>query len=166
MESIYILKLKEGKYYVGITKNISKRIKEHMDGKGCIWTKKYKPNGIEKIIKNITKYDEDKFVKIYMEKYGIDNVRGGSYSNLKLTNLQKSFIKNELRVVDNSCFICGKMGHYAKNCRNNKINMMNLKYECSYCFKIFNTKSDALEHIEKICYPKNYDINKFMIDLK
>ena len=42
--TIYVLKLKGGKYYVGRTdKNAIVRFKEHQVGKGSAWTRKYKP---------------------------------------------------------------------------------------------------------------------------
>jgi predicted GIY-YIG superfamily endonuclease len=40
MEHIYILKLKENKYYIGKTKNIEKRWNEHLSGEGSGWKKK------------------------------------------------------------------------------------------------------------------------------
>lgn len=36
-----------------------------------------------------------------MKEYGLDNVRGGSYNNLKLTSFEKEFIKKELDYIDN-----------------------------------------------------------------
>jgi predicted GIY-YIG superfamily endonuclease len=82
--NIYILKLKGGNYYVGKTYNVEKRFNEHISGYGSAWTKKYKPISIDKIIKNASKYDEDRYVKEYMEKYGIDKVRGGAYVCIEL----------------------------------------------------------------------------------
>jgi hypothetical protein len=46
---MYILRLKEGKYYVGYSSNISRRLLEHKDGNGSEWTKKYHPVDIKKI---------------------------------------------------------------------------------------------------------------------
>jgi predicted GIY-YIG superfamily endonuclease len=39
MDHIYILKLREGKYYIGKTKNVEKRFNEHIAGNGSGWTK-------------------------------------------------------------------------------------------------------------------------------
>ena len=35
-----------------------------------------------------------------MKRYGLDNVRGGSYNNLKLTSCEKEFIQKELDYID------------------------------------------------------------------
>ena len=67
----------------------------------------------ESVIKD---YDEDKMVKIYMNKYGIDNVRGGTYIQEKLSNNSKRFIINELRMANNLCLCCGANDHFAKTC--------------------------------------------------
>ena len=61
-------------------------------------------------------YDEDKYVKKYMNLYGIDNVRGGSYSNNTLTKYEKIFIKKELDTANDKCYMCGSSNHFAKNC--------------------------------------------------
>ena len=37
---------------------------------------------------------------------GIDNVRGGSYSSIKLSKEQKKFLKNELNGCNDRCFKC------------------------------------------------------------
>lgn len=77
MEYIYILKLKNNKYYIGKTNNVNNRYEQHLNGYGSSWTKKYKPLSILKKILSTSPFDEDKYVKEYMSKYGIDNVRGG-----------------------------------------------------------------------------------------
>ena len=83
---LYVLSLKEGKYYVGITskKNPYDRISEHMNGfYTAQWVKKYKPIKPVEIIDigNITKEETDRLelqrTLQYMKKYGYQNVRGG-----------------------------------------------------------------------------------------
>ncbi len=114
--SIYVLKLTYNKYYVGKTRNIFIRYKQHLNGNGSFWTKKYKPIIIEKLLEDSDDYDEDKYVKIYMSKYGLNNVRGGSYIQEKLTYNQKRFLQNELRMANNLCLCCGSNKHFAKTC--------------------------------------------------
>jgi predicted GIY-YIG superfamily endonuclease len=76
---IYILRLEEGKYYIGKSENPIKRYEAHLAGTGSSWTKKYPPIELINVIENSSAFDEDKYTKEYMATYGIDNVRGGSY---------------------------------------------------------------------------------------
>ena len=46
-----------------------------------------------------------------MKKYGIKNVRGGSYVTIKLNKNQIIFIKKEIYMADNRCLKCGRKGH-------------------------------------------------------
>ena len=66
---VYILRLEKGKYYVGKTENPMLRYKEHLDGVGSSWTKKYKTIQIIKLIPNYNNFDEDKYTKELMSKY-------------------------------------------------------------------------------------------------
>ena len=116
MEHIYILKLKEGKYYIGKTKNIEKRWNEHLSGEGSAWTKKYKPTFLMKIIVSTSYFDEDKYVKEYMAKYGIENVRGGTYSNIVLDDNSILVLEKEIRHSQNLCTRCGRNTHFIKDC--------------------------------------------------
>jgi len=113
---IYILELTDSKYYVGRTSDIKRRYQEHLEGTGSVWTRKYKPVSLEKAIENVSIYDEDRYVKEYMHKHGIDNVRGGSYSTIELTEAQKTLIKKEIWGATDCCMNCGKQGHFAKTC--------------------------------------------------
>ena len=114
MTFIYILKLQSNKYYVGKTKKPSFRIQSHFEINGCEWTKKYLPIKVEKIIPNCDDFDEDKYTKIYMNKYGINNVRGGSYINIKLEETVKKELNRILNATNDKCFICNKKGHFQK----------------------------------------------------
>ena len=116
MEHIYILKLKEGKYYIGKTKNIEKRWNEHLSGQGSGWTKKFKPTFLMKIIVSTSYFDEDKYVKEYMAKYGIENVRGGTYSNIVLDDNSILVLEKEIRHSKNLCTRCGRNTHFIKHC--------------------------------------------------
>ena len=73
--TIYILKLENNKYYVGKTKNLQGRLNNHKSK----WTQVHRPIGLYKQISNCDSYDEDKYTLKMMNKFGIDNVRGGSY---------------------------------------------------------------------------------------
>jgi predicted GIY-YIG superfamily endonuclease len=114
--TIYVLKLKNNKYYVGKTNNVQKRFMEHMSGNGSAWTKKYKPIEIIETIKNASKYDEDKYVKKYMDKYGMNNVRGGTYVNIELSDDMKQSISRELASANDLCTRCSRQGHFIKDC--------------------------------------------------
>lgn len=113
---IYILKLENNKYYVGKTNNLKQRLQQHKNKEGAEWTNKYKVIELIKTINTECQFDEDKYVKIYMNKYGIDNVRGGSYNTLELTELQKALLESEFRTIKNVCYRCGRASHFVKNC--------------------------------------------------
>ena len=89
MVNIYVLKLEDKssgyKYYIGKTNNdVSIVYSQHKNNKDCEWTTKYPPIELFETFKSEYSLDEDKVTKLYMKKYGIDNVRGGSYSTLEL----------------------------------------------------------------------------------
>ena len=84
MVYIYVLKLEQDKYYIGKTDNPNIRLENHFSSNGSEWTKLYKPLKIIEIIPNCDNYDEDKHTIKCMEKYGITNVRGGSFCQIRL----------------------------------------------------------------------------------
>lgn len=116
MLSIYVLRLTRGKYYVGKSTKPYLRIKDHFNKRGSAWTKKYPPVETLRIYNNCCNFDEDKYTKKYMEKYGIENVRGGTFSSVKLNDMEIEFIKKSLITATDKCYECGKEGHFANQC--------------------------------------------------
>ncbi len=116
MTTIYVLRLQGGKYYVGKTENHQKRFQEHQDGRGSSWTRLYPPIGIYKLHHNASPFDEDKVTKEMMAKYGIDNVRGGSYVTEELDEVQEEALRRELWAAQDCCTKCGRKGHFVKDC--------------------------------------------------
>ncbi len=115
--NLYVLKLVSNKFYVGKTcKSVSYRFNIHKNGHGAKWTKLYKPLEILEQFESNDKFDEDKYTKKYMDKYGIDNVRGGSYANIVLTDWQIKTILHELNSCNDLCFKCGSSTHFASKC--------------------------------------------------
>lgn len=106
MTSVYVLKLENEKYYVGKTeKKVQDRFLEHMND-GVAWTRLYKPIGIISYFTSLNRWDEDNTVKDCMMKYGIDNVRGGSYSQIVLTQDQIDALNREIR---GALDLCGRL---------------------------------------------------------
>lgn len=115
-KTVYVLALEEAKWYIGKTgKDVITRFNEHLKGQ-CPWTEKYRPLRIAYTFENQDAYDEDTWVKRCMQQYGIENVRGGSYANLVLSDAQVAAIKNELRSAADLCYNCEKPGHFQKSC--------------------------------------------------
>lgn len=116
MSQIYILELENNKFYVGKTTNLKYRYQQHLNGTGAEFTKLYKPIAIYKTYNNNSEFDEDNYTKLYMKLYGIQNVRGGSYSNINLTKNEIYILNKELHTLNNECYRCGRKSHFIKNC--------------------------------------------------
>ena len=121
MVFIYILLLELNKYYIGKTNNPDIRLDYHFNSDGSEWTKIYKPIKVYEVISNCDSYDEDKYTLKYMEKEGINNVRGGSFSQIELSVEQIKLISQMIKGATDKCFNCGESGHFIKDCIESKI---------------------------------------------
>lgn len=118
MGYIYVLICENNKFYIGKTnKYVDERFQEHITNP-CAWTKKYKPLKIIHYFESNYDFDEDITTLEYMKKYGIENVRGGTYSQIFLPQHQYLTLQNQLIHVNDKCFTCHQEGHYANNCTN------------------------------------------------
>ena len=149
MVYIYALQLEQGKYYIGKTNNPQFRLENHFNSNSSAWTKLYKPIKVLELKSNCNDYDEDKYTKIYMDKYGIPNVRGGSFVSIHLDQSTIAHLTHASNSTNNKCFTCGKANHFAKDCCET-----DSEYEdgwcCNYCNKEFTEKSQC-EYHEKFC---------------
>ena len=162
MVFIYTLQLQKGKYYVGKTDNPKFRLDNHFNSNGSAWTNLYKPIKVLEIIPNCDNYDEDKYTRKYMDKYGIDNVRGGTYVTEELDEVSKYQLQKELWATNDCCTQCGRKGHFVKNCKATKdvngndiyVYEQNEEYiqiwQCDHCGREYEDKSACAKH-EKIC---------------
>lgn len=117
MVFIYILQLEQDKYYIGKTTTPSFRIDKHFNSNGSSWTKKYKPISVIEIIPNCDDYDEDKYTIKYMTQFGVINVRGGSFCELKLSEENIHTLRQMINGTTDKCFICGKDDHFMNDCK-------------------------------------------------
>jgi predicted GIY-YIG superfamily endonuclease len=95
--NVYVLKLEGGRRYVGKSANIPRRLEQHFSGNGSVWTKKYKPVSVEKVLTNVSDSYENKITKEMMSKHGVDKVRGGSYTAEKLSKGQKYHLEKAIK---------------------------------------------------------------------
>ena len=127
---IYVLKLEENKYYIGKTYNLINRIINQYDSNSSEWTKKYKVIEVFETIRTDNFHDEDRYVIQYMNCYGIENVRGGSYSNIILEDYEIHMIHNMIKGSTDACYKCGRKGHFTKNCRMHNIDKIINSLNC------------------------------------
>jgi predicted GIY-YIG superfamily endonuclease len=145
MSTLYVLQLEDDKWYVGKTDDVEKRFEQHKSGKGSAWTKVYKPIKIEKTQPVTSVHDETNVTKDYMKKYGIDNVRGGAYTTVELTEEQEDSIRHEIRSATDNCYKCGRKGHFANRCPNG-VEGDNEIIICGDCDKQFASNKNFNSH--------------------
>jgi hypothetical protein len=89
---INVVQLENNKYFIS-----SESINNNENKNKIEWTTINWPLSIIDKIKSNDKFDEDKITKKYMAKYGIENVRGGSYINTVLEEWQIKSLEHELK---------------------------------------------------------------------
>ena len=147
MVFIYVLELENNKYYIGKTNNPKFRLESHFNSNGSWWTKKYKPLNVIELLPDCDSFDEDKYTIKYMVKYGIENVRGGSFCKIKLSNENIITLNQIINSVSDKCYICNNYNHFAKDC--------NLQFE-KYCDANFAKYCDSNYVSDK---PENINIS-------
>ena len=153
MVYIYSLKLKASKYYIGKTDNPNFRLENHFDKGGSSWTMKYKPVSIHEVIPDQQNHDEQRITQAYMTKYGIDNVRGGPWCKITLTQFEKEFIKQIINAETDKCYECGSTDHFAKDCSKKKTVT---RQTCQRCGRF--------GHSEETCFAKTKSNGKKIHD--
>lgn len=114
--TIYILKLEQGKYYVGKTNDIKFRLDKHFNYFGSYWTVKYRPISVFAKYENCDCFDEDKHTIKMMAEFGIENVRGGSFTQINLPQDELNIINKMINGACDNCFKCHFAGHFANKC--------------------------------------------------
>ena len=161
MVYIYILELEGKKFYVGKTNNPDVRLEQHFNSSGSSWTRQHKPTAVVEVIPNCDDFDEDKNTLKYMDMYGINNVRGGSFCELKLNEDNIKVIKKMISSSTDKCYICGDTGHFGKDCNYDTDNIReelkklldnDLCFRCFRpghyifdCFALTTVRGDAIE---------------------
>ena len=88
---LYVLKLENDNWYIGSSRNVERRFKKHLSGKGSKWTSQHIPIEIVEVIDTNTNHDveackkEDDLTLQYATKYCAQKVRGGGYSQVEVT---------------------------------------------------------------------------------
>ena len=82
IEYVYVWQLEDGKYYVGWSENLSRRMDEHILGEGAVWTKKHPPVAIVEIVRGNKDVEKKKTLE-YMKARGWENVRGGPWCSVE-----------------------------------------------------------------------------------
>lgn len=97
MACIYVIRCANSKYYVGRTIDVVSRYTQHRFGLGSKWTKAHQPlDGIIELLAD-TPFQELVTTLMYMSKYGIENVRGGPWTELVLSETEVKTIKEIMR---------------------------------------------------------------------
>ncbi len=139
--NIYVIECQDNYYYIGKTTiDVGIRFSQHKNFQSCAFTSKYKPIKLVETFKSKDPLDEDKITKKYMMKYGIEKVRGGSYTKLELDDWMIKSLEHEFASVKDLCY----------NCNIRFTNMKGHSYHnCYYIECPLNKKSKIDEYLEK-----------------
>lgn len=147
---LYVLKLKQNKYYIGKTSNPKFRLGQHFNCSGSAWTTKYQPVKVIELVPNCDNFDEDKYTLKYMSVYGIENVRGGSFCEITLSKANLTMVNKMISSSTDKCFKCGKSDHFINDCK--ELTAKTVTKATKATTTKYNNNSDDLQTDTIFCY--------------
>ena len=151
MVYIYVFELEGGRYYVGKSDTPDVRIEAHLSGEGSHFTRLHKPLKLIEIISDCDDYDEDKYTLKYMDMYGIHNVRGGTFSQIELSEANIHMINRMINGAKNQCFICGSKDHFVKNCdKKSEVKVAFVDGKCDCISSVFSPHRKSKCALKKV----------------
>lgn len=130
LANIYILELNGGKYYIGRSYIPQNRIDQHRGGElhSAKWVTQWGFKGVLTVFPERNIFEEDYYTKLFMHKYGIEHVRGGTYFTSSLTPTQIAILQKEFDSALHRCFKCGDLFT-----RRHRCNFATANTYCYYC---------------------------------
>lgn len=120
MPTVYVLRCEDDCYFIGETqREYYADLDKHFKGEVLGWTQAHKPIRLELLRYFCENQDADMYTRAYMYRYGIDKVRGGSYSDCVLSINQLRDIENLNQmnhIAYGVCQKCGVPGHKIAKC--------------------------------------------------
>lgn len=116
MPIVYALECQANKYYICKTNDLLCRIQDHIQDNGSEWTRLYPPINLVEVKEKADEFDEDKLTIQYMKKFGINHVRGGSFSSVDRSPSDITTLNKMIRSANNTCFNCGQADHFINDC--------------------------------------------------
>ena len=118
---IYVLKLRDKKFYVGESNNIERRIWVHQNENGSAWTRKYPVEEQIQPLTNLNNFDELAQTLELMRIHGIDNVRGSMFTKpFSLSSSEKIMAAQLYCELNNLCRKCGGNDHFIGQCKSER----------------------------------------------
>lgn len=105
--SLFLLELEHGKFYAGASSDPVKALEEYRERLGVVsqWTQIHRPVRLREVIRVARVEDLDVYVRKWMLQYGVENVRGGSWSSVRLTDKDRQVLSVELP-RQGGCVVC------------------------------------------------------------
>ena len=118
--SVYVLRLAcEGCFYVGLSKNVNKRVQQHREGpKGFVLAK----GGVVDTETPMTPRNpegyawEEQETVMRMMDHGFNNVRGSHFARVKLSKTDLEHVKRVCFSMGGLCYNCGSQDHFCSTC--------------------------------------------------
>lgn len=116
-QGVYVLKLQNGRYYVGKSKNIPRRIEQHRQGQGSSFV-----DGDFKRIEPQTPASDDweswerAETLLLMSIHGVSQVRGWMFTTVELSEQQQQQAFSQMCERFDLCRKCGVAGHFFDRC--------------------------------------------------
>lgn len=102
---VFLMELQHNKYYVGTCSHPDKALDEIQEGLGPAWTQIHRPIRILQAVEFVPHKELNTYVKKWMLQYGYENVRGGKWTNVRLTDADRHELCGEL-TKQRGCILC------------------------------------------------------------
>ena len=90
--SVYMLQHEDGKFHVGYSEDVPRRIAEHWLQRGSHWTRTYKPVRVLEVAPGKHELENAKTIAL-MIQHGWRNVRGGCYCQVDMRSMPTAIAK-------------------------------------------------------------------------